>query len=161
MKVIDHFRLFTFEELKRMPVADASLVLGLGMFVLLLPLLFLAMLLAMAFQDFGKAVAAVAGIWLYVLGHVVWKTGKSTETPRVMDLRVFHVLPAIMLLMSIVHFSKQEDLSYMMGFVDVIILGALAIYGLLCFRLLVMPPKAYWAYLTVNVASLWVLLSRT
>lgn len=161
MKVIDHFRLFTFEELKRMPVADASLVLGIGMFVLLLPLLFLTILLAAAFQDFGKAVAVVAGIWLCVLGYLVWKTGDPGEaSPRIMDLRVFHALPVLMLILAVPHFSKRGDLDYMMGFVDVIIFGALAVYGLLCFRLLVLPPKSYWIYLAVNVTSLWVLSSR-
>lgn len=161
MKVIDHFRLFTFEELKRMPVADASLVLGIGMFVLLLPLLFLSMLLATVFQDFGKAVAVVAGIWLCVLGYLVWKTGDPAEaSPRTMELRVFHTLPVLMLILAVPHFSKQGELDYMMGFADFIIFGALAIYGLLCVRLLVLPPKSYWVYLAANVASLSVLLSR-
>jgi hypothetical protein len=144
-----------------MPVADASLVLSIGMFVLILPLLFLRMLLTAAFQDFGKAVAVVAGIWLCVLGYFVWRAGDPAEaSPRIMDLRVFHVLPILMLVFVIPNFSERGHLDHMMGFLDFIILGALVIYGSLCFRLLVLPPKSYWFYLAINMTSLWILLSR-
>lgn len=143
-----------------MPVADVSLTLSIGLLVFAIVLLVIGLLLANLNSPPGTAIF-LGGVWLGTAILWIWKSGKSRESQgRNLDLRVMHALPLLMLIMCIPHFSNWDDISYMLGFVEVLISGALVIYGLICLRILVLPPWQYWCYLILNAASVWILVSR-
>lgn len=148
------------DRLRKMPVADAALVLSIAFMAYLLPLIFVSILLKDVFE-FQTVFALVAGIWLVTLGFFIWKSGRVGESKsRVLDLRIFHALPLLILIISVPHFFNWDEISYMMGFVELLILGALAIYGMICFRILILPPWPYWCYLSMSLISTWILFAK-
>ncbi len=79
-------------------------------------------------------------------------TGPRKRDHADTDLKLFHILPLAMLLAALPSMAgNSENLSYMMGFVDFIVLMAMLAYGLICLRNLRMPSPYYWLYLPAGI----------
>jgi len=71
------------------------------------------------------------------------------------ELGTFHIIPVAMLLAAIPSMiGNLEHLSYLMVFVDFIMVMAMLVYGLICLRNLRWPSIGYWFYLALGALVL-------
>lgn len=136
----------------RSSFADMSLAVTLFQLVLGLLVLILGLLINRYVGDPATFVICI-GLWLLSLGTAIYLSGPRTETtPADTNLRVFHVVPLLMLVVALPSMAGNLDhLGYLMSFVDFIILLALLVYGLICLRNLRWPSPLYWLYLPAGI----------
>ncbi|MEX1114798.1 MAG: hypothetical protein WEB53_06085 [Akkermansiaceae bacterium] len=149
------------KRLKTMPIADLSLVLSTALLAFAIPCILL-LALSKDHMSFGQASALVLVVWLSPLIVAIAKSGpRRDEENRMLDLGVFHWLQILIVVCALPHMGGNPGhLAYLMGFVEFIILGALVIYGLICLRILAMPPWKYFFYLGLNSTAIYLTLSR-
>lgn len=155
-------RMGFMEWLRTMPLANLSIVLAIFQLVTLIPC---ALIFTVVRHQTGNTEqAAIAGIaaWIAPAAWMIWWVGsKKSEWIPNTDLRVFHALPAVLLIFLLIRGGVDATfVSTLFNFVDFVLLLALFIYGFLCLRHWIRPPLAYAFYLISSIAAFLIMLSR-
>lgn len=136
--------------LRRSEFAGLAIVIALFQFSLAIILLVIGIFLSEALES-KQAILLCCGTWTLSLGAIIFMTGPRRRRTNDTGLGIFHILPVAMFLAALPSMiGNLEHLSYMMGFVDFIILMAMLVYGLICLRNLRWPSPGYWVYLVLN-----------
>lgn len=150
------------ERLRRMPLADLSIVLAIFQLVTVIPCA--VVFTAVRHQTGNAEQAAITGIaaWIAPFAWMIWRMGfqKGGWIPNT-DLRIFHTLPAVLLIFLLIRGGVDAVfITTLFNFVDFVLLLALFIYGFLCLRHWIRPPLAYAFYLISSIAAFLIMLSR-
>lgn len=147
--------------LRAMPLADVSILMAIVLIVNLVPALIVQTAIRAQGGGHMEGMAAGLATWLAPLALYIWRAVPADRSGRPnTDLRVFHMLPVVLMSFLIVHGEDAAFIRTLLGFVDLVLLLALLVYGLLCLRLLVRPPLIYLVYLAGMAVSCGFSLSR-
>ena len=138
-------------QFRRSSFADISLAVTLIQFALAIPLLLVGIFLS-SYLDKQPTLILCISLWFLSLGTAIYMTGSRKWNSADTSLKLFHVLPIVMLLAALPSMAGNlEHLSYMMAFIDFILLLAMLAYGLICLRNLRWPSPWYWLYLPAGI----------